>query len=227
MTNAKEEEDASEDKGEKAVTSSRTATRTADKAMKRTAGDYGDPERMATVGEPTVDEAPAMVAVEDKGCKGAKTHAAETVAAAATMTNAKEEEDASEDKGEKAVTSSRTATRTADEAMKRTDELFYIAENRKAPTAETCSVLFGSLCGPLTSEVHNWTIQIRAPSMSRAHVDDQHERTQCNAQPSIGLEGPASAQGGQLRLDERDPRSQVCDDVICRGGMLGKRGLKR
>lgn len=56
------------------------------------------------------------------------------------------------------------------------DELFYIAENRKAPTAETCSVLFGSLCGPLTSEVHNWTIQIRAPSMSRAHVDDQHER---------------------------------------------------
>ncbi|KAH7976819.1 hypothetical protein HPB52_020007 [Rhipicephalus sanguineus] len=89
-------------------------------------GDYDDTERQAPVGEPTVDEALAVAAVDGKSwksatraAKGAKTQAEETIAAAATMAKAKEEA-ASEGKGEKAVKSARSAPRKADKVMKGT-----------------------------------------------------------------------------------------------------------
>ncbi|KAH6929157.1 hypothetical protein HPB50_023956 [Hyalomma asiaticum] len=64
------------------------------------------------------------------------------------------------------------------------DELFYIAKNRKAPRAETCSVLFGSLCGPLTSDVHNWTVQISGPP-SKRHLDEEVTSVRLFEQPPL------------------------------------------
>ncbi|KAL1483757.1 hypothetical protein MTO96_050196, partial [Rhipicephalus appendiculatus] len=60
--------------------------------------DYGDADRRAPLGEPTVDEALAKASVEDdswqrptRAAKGAKSQAIETAAAAATKANANEE----------------------------------------------------------------------------------------------------------------------------------------
>ncbi|KAL1467287.1 hypothetical protein MTO96_026222 [Rhipicephalus appendiculatus] len=97
------------------------------------------------------------------------------------------------------------------------DELFYIAENRKAPRAETCSVLFGSICGPLTSEVHNWTIHISVPSKSRAHEDSQHNSMEDNSEEDNVEKGVKVLHISDTHYDpEYSPGSNaVCDDPVC------------
>lgn len=101
------------------------------------------------------------------------------------------------------------------------DEFLYIMKNRKAPAAETCSVLLGSACGPLSSPVHNWTVQInsRVTPKPRTNVDTRSAKLQLKA------EGSAEAAGSPVKVlhisdTHYDPEYEegsngACADPIC------------
>ncbi|XP_065297564.1 sphingomyelin phosphodiesterase-like isoform X4 [Dermacentor albipictus] len=96
------------------------------------------------------------------------------------------------------------------------DELFYIAQNRKAPRTETCSVIFGSLCGPLTSDVHNWTIEISGPSKPRAYMLGKYEKVEDDEDENVEKQVKVLHISDTHYDPEYSPGSNaVCDDPVC------------
>ncbi|XP_077488730.1 sphingomyelin phosphodiesterase-like [Amblyomma americanum] len=102
------------------------------------------------------------------------------------------------------------------------DEFVYIAKNRKAPRAETCSVLLGSVCGPLSSVVHNWTVQVSSTVKPPIDTDAPYE-----GEDDDDEDGERRVKVLHISDTHYDPEyvpgsNGACQDPICCRGNNGR-----